>query len=70
VNRPAPADPRAVVEGAAALVGFDPAPVLRVLACRAAPGTSLAGRDFEAYVDAVERTALFTDQLDLGDLHS
>jgi len=70
VNRPAPPDPRAVIEGAAALLGFDSAPVLRVLACRAAPGTSLAGRDFEAYVDAVERTALFTDQLELGDQHS
>jgi hypothetical protein len=70
VGRPAPADPRGVVEGAGALVGFDPAPLLRVLACRAAPATTLTGRDFEAYIDAVERAALFTDQLELGDQHS
>jgi hypothetical protein len=69
-GRPAPADPRAVIENAGALVGFDPAPVLRVLACRVPRAASLAGRDFEAYLDAVDRTARFTDQLDLGDQHS
>lgn len=69
VGRPAPADPRAVMEGAGALVGFDPAPLLRVLACRAAPATRLAAPDFEAYLDAVDRTARFTDQLQLGDQH-
>ncbi len=69
-GRSAPADPRAVLEGAGALVGFDPAPLLRVLACRSAPATRLAARDFEAYLDAVARTALFTDQLQLGDQHS
>ncbi|HSB55468.1 MAG TPA: hypothetical protein VLD58_14000, partial [Gemmatimonadales bacterium] len=68
-GRPAPADPRAVVENTGALVGFDPAPLLRVLACRAAPATTLATRDFEAYLDAVDRTARFTDQLQLGDQH-
>jgi hypothetical protein len=67
VGRPAPADPRAVVEGAGTLVGFDPAPLYRVLACRAAPASDLTARDFEAYLDAVDRTARFTDQLDLGD---
>lgn len=66
-GRPAPADPAAVIEGVGAVVGFEPGPLLRVLACRSAPGTTLAGRDFEAYLDAIERTALFVDQLDLGD---
>lgn len=70
VGGPAPADPRTVIENAGALVGFDPAPVLRVLACRVSSGASLAGRDFEAYLDAVDRTARFTDQLQLGDQHS
>lgn len=69
LGRPAPADPRAVMEAAGALVGFDPAPLLRVLACRAASATPLSARDFEAYLDAVDRTARFTDQLQLGDQH-
>ncbi len=69
-GRPAPADPRGVIEQAGALVGFDPAPILRVLACRAAPAATLAASDFEAYLDAVDRTARFIDQLELGDQHS
>jgi predicted nucleotidyltransferase len=52
------------------LLGFDPAPLLRVLACRTNPKTSLAASDFEAYVAAVERAATFTDQLELGGQHS
>jgi hypothetical protein len=59
-----------VIEQAGALVDFDPAPILRVLACRAAPATTLAASDFEAYLDAVDRTARFIDQLELGDQHS
>jgi len=69
-GRSAPAEPAGVIEAAGALVGFDPAPLLRVLACRAAPKTRLAAADFEAYLGAVERAAYFTDQLELGDLHS
>jgi hypothetical protein len=69
-GRPAPADPRAVMEGAGALIGFDPAPLLRVLACRSAPATRLAVPDFEAYLEAVDRTARFADQLQVGDQHS
>ncbi|HTC23112.1 MAG TPA: nucleotidyltransferase domain-containing protein [Gemmatimonadales bacterium] len=70
VGRPVPADPRTVIENAGALVGFDPAPVLRVLACRGYPAARLTGPDFEGYLAAVERTARFTDELDLGDQHS
>jgi predicted nucleotidyltransferase len=69
-GRAAPADPAGVIEGAAGLLGFDPAPLLRVLACRTNPKTSLAASDFEAYVAAVERAATFTDQLELGGQHS
>ncbi len=66
----APAGAADVIETAGRVVGFDPAPLLRVLACRTAPKTRLAAADFEAYLGAVERAAHFTDQLELGDLHS
>ncbi len=66
----APADAGDVIQAAGGLVGFDPAPLLRVLACRAAPKTRLGAADFEAYLSAVERAAHFTDQLEPGDLHS
>lgn len=69
-GRSAPAEPSGVIEAAAALVGFEAAPVLKVLACRATPKASLAASDFEAYLGAVQRAALFTDQLELGDQHS
>jgi len=41
-----------------------------VLACRTAAKPILAASDFEAYIRAVESAAQFTDQLELGDLHS
>ena len=69
-GRAAPAEPSRVVEDAALLLGFEPAPLLRVLACRTAAKPILAASDFEAYIRAVERAAQFTDQLELGDLHS
>jgi len=69
-GRPAPAEPSRVIEGAGALLGFEPAPLLRVLACRTAPKPTLAASDFEAYLAAVEKAAQFTDQLELGDLDS
>ena len=69
-GRPAPAEPSHVIEGTGALLGFEPAPLLRVLACRTAPKPTLAASDFEAYLAAVEKAAQFTDQLELGDLDS
>jgi len=63
----APVPPDGVIEEVAALLGFEPAPVLRVLACRTAPKPSLAATDFEAYIRAVELAASYTDQLELGD---
>jgi len=69
-GRTAPAEPASVIETAAGLLGVDPAPLLRVLACRTKPKTSLAASDYEAYVAAVERAATFTDQLELGGQHS
>jgi hypothetical protein len=69
-GRPAPAEPSRVIEGTGALLGFEPAPLLRVLACRTAPKPTLTASDFEAYLAAVEKAAQFTDQLELGDLDS
>ena len=69
-GRSAPADPAGVIQAAGDLVGFESAPLLRVLACRTAPKSRLAASDFEAYLAAVEHAAYFTDQLELGDLHS
>jgi hypothetical protein len=69
-DRNAPPEPSGVIEATAALLGFEPAPLLRVLACRTTPKTPLAAGDFEAYLAAVERAARFTDQLELGGQHS
>jgi predicted nucleotidyltransferase len=69
-GRPAPAEPSDVIEAAAGLLGFDPAPLLKVLVCRSKPKTPLTASDFEAYLAAVERAAQFTDQLELGGQHS
>lgn len=66
-GRPGPGEPAGVLQSAAALLGLDPGPLLRVLACRTNRKATLARGDFEAYLGAVERAARFTDQLDLGD---
>ena len=59
---------RSVVDWAAALVGFNPAPLLRTLAARG-PGRWSCGREeFEGYMLAVERTVTFVDELQPGDV--
>jgi hypothetical protein len=56
-----------LVTAAAAAVGFDPGDVLHVVEHRADREWRCGAPEFENYMNAVEQTARFVDQLQLGD---
>jgi predicted nucleotidyltransferase len=66
-GRPVPSATREVTADAASLVGFPAAPVAAAVGLRSERKPRLSAADFEAYLDAVSRTARFVDQLQPGD---
>jgi predicted nucleotidyltransferase len=67
LGRPVPADSGELVTAAAAVVGFGPPALSRIVAGRAERNWRCTTSEFEAYVDAVAQTAAFVDHLQLGD---
>jgi predicted nucleotidyltransferase len=63
----APPGGQETIRATAALVKFDPEPVIRIFQRRADRRAALGVADFEGYLDAVERTARYVDQLQPGD---
>ena len=63
----APPGGQETIRATASLVKFDPEPVLRIFRRRSDRRAPSSAADFEGYLDAVERTARFVDQLQLGD---
>lgn len=68
-GRPAadPADARGIVTASAASAGFPADPVLEVVTHRGDTGWRCPSDRFEAYLDAIVRTAQYVDQLHPGD---
>ncbi len=66
-RKPVSADPLELVKDAAGLVGFEADHVLHVVRHRADREWRCQAPDFENYMSAVEQTAGYVDQLQLGD---
>lgn len=66
-RKPVSADAAELVKDAAGLVGFDADHVLHVVSHRADREWRCQAPDFENYMSAVEQTARYVDQLQLGD---
>lgn len=66
-RQPVSADSTVLVKDTAGLVGFEADHVLRVVSHRADREWRCQAPDFENYMNAVEQTARFVDQLQLGD---
>lgn len=62
-------DGPAVIRAAAALVGFDPAPVEELFRRRAERGPRTTAAEFESYLDTVARTVRYADEHQFGDPH-
>ena len=67
MGRPVPVDANELSTAAATAVGFEPEHLLHVVRHRADREWRCAAPDFENYMNAVEQTAGFVDQLQLGD---
>jgi predicted nucleotidyltransferase len=67
LGRPVPTDATELSAAAAEAVGFDPQHLLHVVSHRADREWRCGAPVFENYMDAVEQTARFVDQLQLGD---
>jgi predicted nucleotidyltransferase len=66
-GQPVSADSTVLVQDTASLVGFEAEQVVHVVSHRADREWRCQAPDFENYMDAVEQTARFVDQLHLGD---
>jgi predicted nucleotidyltransferase len=66
-GRPVPPSAEAATAAAAELVGFPAGAVQAAARLRGERKPRLAAPEFEAYLDAVVRTARFVDQLQIGD---
>jgi hypothetical protein len=66
-GKPVSADAVELVKDAAGLVGFESEHVLHVVRHRADREWRCQAPDFENYMSAVEQTAAYVDQLQLGD---
>jgi hypothetical protein len=66
-GRVVPPTADAAVAEAASMIGFPASAVQAAVRLRAERKPRLAAPEFEAYLDAVARTARFVDQLQLGD---
>jgi hypothetical protein len=60
-------DGPAVIRAAAALVGFDPAPVETLFRRRGERGRQVSASEFEAYLETVGRTVRYADEHHPGD---
>jgi predicted nucleotidyltransferase len=67
IGTPVPTAATELVTAAAAAVGFDPGDLLHVVEHRADREWRCGAPEFENYMNAVEQTARFVDQLQLGD---
>lgn len=67
IGKPVPTDGNELAAAAAAAVGFDAEYLVPVVRHRAEREWRCAAPDFEKYMEAVEQTARFVDQLQLGD---
>ena len=67
VGRPVPVDTIELSTTAADAVGFEPGYLLHVVRHRADREWRCPAPEFESYMNAVEQTARFVDQLQLGD---
>jgi hypothetical protein len=68
-GRDAAGDGVAVIRGAGALVGFDPAPVEALFRRRGERAPRTAAPEFERYLDTVARTLRYADEHHSGDPH-
>jgi predicted nucleotidyltransferase len=66
-GKPVPSDAAELVRATAAVVGFEAEHLLHVVGHRADREWRCAAPDFENYMNAVEQTARYVDQLQLGD---
>ena len=66
-GKPVPTDSTELVKATAAVVGFEAEHLLHVVSHRADREWRCAAPDFENYMNAVEQTARYVDQLQLGD---
>jgi predicted nucleotidyltransferase len=67
IGRPVPVDAIELSRAAADAVGFEPEHLLHVVQHRADREWRCGAPEFESYMNAVEQTARFVDQLQLGD---
>jgi predicted nucleotidyltransferase len=67
VGQPVPGDATELSSAAAEAVGFEPEHLLHVVGHRADREWRCGAPEFENYMNAVEQTARFVDQLQLGD---
>jgi predicted nucleotidyltransferase len=67
IGRPVPTDANELATAAAGAVGFESEYLLHVVRHRAEREWRCAAPEFENYMNAVEQTARFVDQLQLGD---
>jgi hypothetical protein len=68
-GRDAAGDGAAVIRAAAALVGFDAAPVEELFRRRGERGPRATAAEFERYLDTVARTVRYADEHHPGDPH-
>ncbi|MEO8200518.1 MAG: hypothetical protein ABI679_08375 [Gemmatimonadota bacterium] len=66
-HRESPPDASSVLTAAGALVGFDRVAILSIAAHRSDAAWTCGRETFEGYMEAVERTVTFVDELQLGD---
>lgn len=66
-RRPSPPDAQSVLTASGALVGFDRIALLSIAAHRGDTAWTCQRETFEGYMQAVERTVTFVDELQLGD---
>jgi hypothetical protein len=62
-----PPDAAGVLGAAAGAAGFDPTAIALIAARRGDSTWTCRREDFEGYMQAVERTVSFVDELQLGD---
>jgi predicted nucleotidyltransferase len=67
IGKPVPSDGNELASAAAAAVGFEAEYLVHVVRHRAEREWRCAAPEFEKYMEAVEQTARFVDQLQLGD---